>query len=178
VAILGNDPEGMTFVMPSSFEKHLMKRPATLFIIALICALPVTSPAVSAQAHQTDHPGLVILRGQVVCLDARGRKLDALFGCDDATRFAILDKAGVLHQVSPVDTNAAIFTDSRVRQRELQVTAKLNDKQLLDIIHVQSIRDGKLYDIYYFCEICNIRAYAPGLCPCCRNELEFRETPN
>jgi hypothetical protein len=42
---------------------------------------------------------------------------------------------------------------------------------------VQSIREGKLYDIYYFCELCNVRAYAPGPCPCCRNELEFRETP-
>jgi rubrerythrin len=47
----------------------------------------------------------------------------------------------------------------------------------LELIKVQSIREGKLYDIYYFCEICNIREYAPGLCPCCRNELEFRETP-
>ena len=164
--------------MPSPGEKHLMKRPAILFIIALICAPPVSALAAPVQAQQTDHPGLIVLRGQVACLDAGGRKLDSLFGCDNATRFAILDRAGVLHQVSPVDSNAAIFTDARVRQRELQVTAKLNDKQLLEIIQVRSVRDGKLYDIYYFCEICNIRAYAPGLCPCCRNELEFRETPN
>ena len=155
-----------------------MKRPATLFIIALICSLPALSLAASAQANHTDHAGLTVLRGQVVCLDARGRPLDSLFGCDNATRFAILDKAGALHPVSPADANAAIFTDPRVRQRDLQVTAQLNDKQLLEIIQVRSIRDGKLYDIYYFCEICNIRAYAPGLCPCCRNELEFRETPN
>ena len=31
----------------------------------------------------------------------------------------------------------------------------------LEIVLVQSIREGKLYDIYYFCELCNIRAYAP-----------------
>ena len=153
-----------------------MKRPAILFIIALICLPPVLSLAASAQDNHTDHPALVVLRGHVTCLDAQGRKLDSLFGCNDATRFAILDKEGALRPVSPSDPNAAIFTDIRVRQRELQVTAKLNDKQLLEIIHVQSIRDGKLYDIYYFCEICNIRTYAPGLCPCCRNELEFRET--
>jgi rubrerythrin len=69
-----------------------------------------------------------------------------------------------------------MFTDSRVRQRDLQVTARLRVGDHLEIIKVQSIKDGKLYDIIYFCEVCNIRAYAPGLCPCCRNELEFRET--
>lgn len=153
-----------------------MKRSVILIIIALICLPPFASLAASAQDNPTSHPALVVLRGHVVCLDAKGRKLDILFGCNDATRFAILDKEGALHPVSPADPNAAIFTDSRVRQRELQVTAQLNDKQLLEIIQVQSIRDGKLYDIYYFCEICNIRTYAPGLCPCCRNELEFRET--
>jgi len=41
---------------------------------------------------------------------------------------------------------------------------------------VQSVKEGKLYDIFYYCEVCSITAYTPGLCPCCRNELEFRES--
>jgi rubrerythrin len=76
-----------------------------------------------------------------------------------------------------MDTSTAIFTDGRVRQRELQVTARLDSKSQLEIIRVQSIKEGKLYNLYYFCEICNITAYAPGPCPCCGNELEFREIP-
>jgi hypothetical protein len=63
-----------------------------------------------------------------------------------------------------------------VRERELQITARLREGNQLETIKVQSVKDGKLYDIYYFCDICSIRAYTPGLCPCCRNELEFRET--
>ncbi len=37
--------------------------------------------------------------------------------------------------------------------------------------------DGKLHDVHYYCEVCNITAYAPGLCPCCRREMELKETP-
>jgi rubrerythrin len=72
----------------------------------------------------------------------------------------------------------AMFTDMRVRQRDLQITARLRAGDQLELIKVQSVKEGKLYDLFYFCEVCNIRAYAPGPCPCCRNEMEFRETPN
>jgi hypothetical protein len=70
-----------------------------------------------------------------------------------------------------------VFADSRVRQRELQITARAHARDELEIIKVQSIKAGKLYDIFYYCDVCSITAYVPGLCPCCRNELEFRETP-
>ena len=83
------------------------------------------------------------------------------------------DNTGVL----PTDTMTAVFTDTRVRQRELQVTARLRAGDQLEIIKVQSVKEGKLYDILYYCEVCSITAYTPGLCPCCRNELEFREKP-
>jgi hypothetical protein len=76
----------------------------------------------------------------------------------------------------PNDEEAAIFSDHRVRERDLQLTVKVHPGDRLELVKVQSIRQGKLYDLYFFCELCNITAYAPGLCPCCRNELEFRET--
>ncbi len=112
-----------------------------------------------------------------MCLDDAGRIVDSLFYCK-TSRFGFVDKDSKLYRFSEADTQAAIFTDARVRQRELQITAQLHGVNQLEIIKVQSVRDGKLYDIYYFCELCNIRAYAPGLCPCCRNELQFRESPS
>lgn len=113
-----------------------------------------------------------------MCLDESGNRTGALFGCDKLTsRFGLVDKDAKLHTFDPAQAPTAIFTDDRVRARDLQITARLNSKRQLELIKVQSVREAKLYDIYYFCEICNIRAYAPGPCPCCRNELEFRETP-
>jgi rubrerythrin len=91
--------------------------------------------------------------------------------------FGFATKDGKLIKFMPADAMAAMFTDLRVRQRELQITARLRAADQLELIKVQSVKEGKVYDIFYFCEVCNIKAYAPGLCPCCRNELEFRETP-
>jgi hypothetical protein len=34
-------------------------------------------------------------------------------------------------------------------------------------------KDGKKYTISYWCEVCSIRTYTPGLCMCCRDETEL-----
>lgn len=137
------------------------------------------SHIIEARQIKDAHAGaLVVIRGRAVCLDEAGGQLDALAGCDNqANRFGLVGKDARFYRFDPADPSTAVFTDERVRSRDLQITARLNSKNQLELIKVQSVQEGKLYDIYYFCEICNIRAYAPGPCPCCRNELEFRETP-
>jgi rubrerythrin len=160
------------------FEKQQMIRFLAPLLMALLYLMPLSPIIAARQFKDTDARTLVVIKGRVVCLDESGNQRDALFGCDERTsRFGIVDKDAKLHSFDPADTSTAVFTDARVRTRELQVTARLNAKKLLEIIKVQSIREGKLYDIYYFCEICNIRAYTPGPCPCCQKELEFKETP-
>ncbi len=47
-------------------------------------------------------------------------------------------------------------------------------------IHTQSMwvwRDGKRMRISYWCALCSIREYTPGVCPCCQQEmaLDLRE---
>jgi len=122
--------------------------------------------------------GFVVARGHVVCLDSLDRPVDSLFSCGNgAARFGLTSRDGKLYKFSPGDAMISVFSDSRVRERELQITGTLHAPNTLEIIKLQSVKDGKLFDIYYFCELCNIKAYTPGLCPCCRNELEFRETP-
>jgi len=147
-------------------------------LMAFVGLTPSVKPIDAAQDDGVGQPGLVVLRGHIICLDATGKRLDALLACNGPNvRYSLSDKDGKLHDFSAIDASAAIFTDVRVRQRELQITAQVTAKHQLEIVRVQSIREGRLYDLYYFCELCNIRAYAPGLCPCCRNEMEFRETP-
>ena len=146
--------------------------------MALVC-LPLFWLHVEAGNWQNpEADGLVVIRGRVVCLHDLGRPADSLFGCDGRTSpRGILDKESKLYTFDAMDPSTAIFSDARVLARVLQVTARVKAKSQLELIKVQSVRDGILCDIYYFCEVCKIRAYAPGPCPCCRNELEFRETP-
>jgi hypothetical protein len=130
-----------------------------------------------AQSIAAQDRAFVILRGRAVCLDAFDKPVDSPFACSEANpRFGFASKDGKLYRFPQTDSMITVFTDSRVRERELQITARLRESNQLETIKVQSVKNGKLYDIYYFCDICNIRAYTPGLCPCCRNELEFRET--
>lgn len=146
--------------------------------MALLCSMAVSPIVEARQLKDADPRAFVVIRGRAVCLDESGNQREALFGCDQRPlRFGLVGKGAKLHNFEPADASTAIFTDARVRSRDLQVTARLNAKGRLELIKVQSIREERLYDIYYFCEICNIRAYAPGPCPCCQNELEFRETP-
>ena len=139
---------------------------------------PSLAFALSPIGFQEDEPALVVVRGRAVCLDSIGREGDSFLGCDGANQsFGFASKAGKLYKFLPGDVMTAMFTDIRVRQRELQVNARLHSGYRLEVIKVQSIKEGKLYDIFYYCDVCNIKSYAPGLCPCCRNELEFKETP-
>jgi hypothetical protein len=143
--------------------------PLIIFLLMAFAA-PLATPAVQSAP--------VVLRGHVVCLDAAGKRSAASSACDGpGARFALSGSDEKLYAFSADDAATAMFTDLRVRRRELQITAQMAAHDQLEILLVQSIREGKLYDIYYFCELCNIRAYAPGLCPCCRNEMELRETP-
>ncbi|MEK6320557.1 MAG: hypothetical protein AABN33_02615 [Acidobacteriota bacterium] len=152
------------------------------FLVALLVTLVLSPPlsSLAAAANPINLQGedytLTVIRGRAVCLDAAGREVDALFGCNEA-RHGFAGKDRRLYRLSATDAMTAMFSDARVRQRELQVSARLRAGDQLEVIKVQSVKEGKLYDIVYFCEVCNVKAYAPGLCPCCRNELEFRETP-
>ena len=136
----------------------------TLTLLLLVLLAPF-----SRAAAGEDNAPLVVLRGRVVCLEGK---------CDGAApRFAMRATDQNLYTFLESDELAAIFLDPRVRGRELQITARLQAKDRLEIIKVKSIIDGRVYDLYYFCEVCNITAYVPGPCPCCRKELELRETP-
>jgi hypothetical protein len=131
---------------------------------------------VASPAMPLDGGSLAILRGRVECTDAQGKSVAPMFDCKDGSTFVLTTSGGKRYGFVSGDVETAVFTDGRVRQRDLQITAKLHEGDRLELVKVQSIRGGQLYDIYYFCELCNITAYAPGLCPCCRATLEFRET--
>ncbi|HWN97823.1 MAG TPA: hypothetical protein VNS63_00975 [Blastocatellia bacterium] len=152
-----------------------MDRFLVLLLLALLHLTPFPLQGGTDRSPGAESNSLTVIRGRVVCFDARGRN-DAV-SCDSNSTFGLLSIDGKRYKFLLTDSSTAMFADSRVRQRDLQITAKLLPGDKLETVTVQSIKQGKLYDIYYFCELCNIRAYAPGPCPCCRNELEFRETP-
>jgi hypothetical protein len=120
----------------------------------------------------------VVLTGRASCVEPSGRVVPDDDDCAvESVKFLFHSKDGNTYSFVPDDALTAMFSDHRVRQRDLQITAWERRKGQLELVAVESTKNGKLYDLYYYCQICNITAYAPGPCPCCRRDLEFRETP-
>jgi hypothetical protein len=143
--------------------------------LCLWLSLSCYQPAFAQEKKAASHPQ-VVLSGRVACLDESGRRLDAEHGCNQAShRYELLTSDGKRYQFSADDLIVPIFKESRVRKMELQITALLHENDLLELIKVLAIKEGKLYDIYYFCDLCNITAYGPGPCSCCFQPLVFIE---
>ena len=120
----------------------------------------------------------IIVRGRIVCVDRSGKKLTGEGVCDlhkQKLGFAAAD--GKLFTFWHEDTLGAMLADPRVTKHLLQLIARLHLNDQLETIRIQAVREAKLYDLFYFCHVCNITAYAPGPCPCCYQELEFIERP-
>jgi hypothetical protein len=132
----------------------------------------------AAQENKKASPAQVVLRGYVACLDESGHRLNCEQNSNQASPiYELLARDGKRYKFSPDDLIVPMFTESRVRKMELQITALLHENNLLELIKVSAIKEGKLYDIYYFCDLCNITAYGSGPCPCCFEPLVFIEKP-
>jgi hypothetical protein len=132
----------------------------------------------AASTSSVPQPGMsaagVEWRGHAVCVDETGGRRE----CAPAgNRYALQTADGTLHWFAPNDPLAPVFDDPRIRQQELVVKVRPRSDGTADLIKVYSAKHGKLYDVRYFCEICNVTSFVPGLCPCCRAEMELKETP-
>src|SRR5262249_23718338 len=144
---------------------------------SLLAVTPFSLPALSAP---TDDAQNVSLRGRVICLTEELQKSYQLTP-DCETRghvYTLKTVEGKLYPFLPIDTAAAIWMDERYRTRDLQITARLFSKtNFIEVIKFQSWLNGKLHDLYYFCDICNITTHKPGPCECCQEPVVFHETP-
>jgi hypothetical protein len=85
---------------------------------------------------------------------------------------------GTAYTIPEDDASRLLFVDGRLRDRPLCVTAvKAAGKNRLQVIAVQVVKDEVVYDVDYWCEICQITANCPGACVCCGDPLEYRERP-
>ena len=67
--------------------------------------------------------------------------------------------------------------DHRLVNREVRLEGTMKPDGRFEVAHLYTIRDGKLYKVRYYCEICNIVALEPGRCVCCQRPTELQEIP-
>jgi hypothetical protein len=113
-------------------------------------------------------------RGRAVCVDATG----AIEACaSEGNRYAMRSADGALRWFRSDDPLAPVFDDVRIRGQEIVARVRPHADGTGELIKVYSAKHDKRHDVRYFCEICNVTSFVPGLCPCCRAEMELRETP-
>jgi hypothetical protein len=103
----------------------------------------------------------------------QGVKIDAdqqilVLDCDDGKIYPLVKDEGA----------RMFFKDAKLLNRPMKLTARLLPKtQFLQVITVHSVVNGKLHDVYYWCDVCVIKRFEAGICDCCGAPMDFRETP-
>ena len=157
-------------------------RSQTLIGAALVLLVWGDPALLGASGHggHDSAPRKVTVRGRTVCLDDSGTPASSLEGCDSGEtgfQFALKSAGGEIYRFSSSDSRVTMLTDPRVRASELEVQGWLTPENVLAIVHLYSIHEGRRYEPYYYCPTCNITSHTPGLCWCCRNPFEFHEDP-
>lgn len=136
--------------------------------------------AVSARDAVHQETGNVSIRGRVVCLtEELDKNFQVMPDCSNRHHvWSIKTSEGKIFPLLPTDSAAAVWMDERFRVRVLQVTARsFPNSDFIEVVNLQSWVNGKLHDLYYFCDVCMITTFKPGPCECCQDPVVFRETP-
>ncbi|HEV2419173.1 MAG TPA: hypothetical protein VGX94_15360 [Terriglobia bacterium] len=70
-----------------------------------------------------------------------------------------------------------VLEDKRLVNQELQLEGTPGPGGSFVVSRIYAVRDGKLYKIQYYCQVCNIIYVQPGHCYCCGRETELQEVP-
>lgn len=83
---------------------------------------------------------------------------------------------GRLVELSGDAETAAVLRDGRLGRDEFELRGRFTaeDAFAIDPIHLRAIfvwRGGRKLVVTYWCDVCAIRAWTPGKCQCCQDEM-------
>jgi hypothetical protein len=67
--------------------------------------------------------------------------------------------------------------DPRLAHREVRLEGALAQDGSFKVVHLFTVREGKLYKVRYYCNTCHLAALEPGPCVCCQQPTELQEIP-
>ncbi|MBS1812792.1 MAG: hypothetical protein JST84_31790 [Acidobacteria bacterium] len=137
----------------------------------------LATPALPLLAQAQDQFKPVVVRGRIVNL-TDVMQAQAKLEPEHGTIYCLKTAEGKLYPILPTDLAAAIYDDERFRQRELQITGRtFPEIPFLEVIKLQSVKWGRVFDMTFYCRVCEIRTHKGGPCACCQDPLEFSEEP-
>ncbi len=130
------------------------------FILSVLAVITLTSP-ILAQIHTPDAE--TNFTGKLVTLEGTGLVL----------------RTGKKELKLSARTSYLFHTlqDKRLANREVRLEGTTEPDGTFEVSKLFTLRDGKLYRVRYYCEVCNIEALEPGNCVCCQQPTELQEIP-
>lgn len=159
-------------------------------VAALLAGLPgcsvarqaEDSPSSTALAGETPGPTSFEKRGRLVCL---AEEMSDRFGArvppvhDHVLAFRVggdlpTDEARY-YVILRTHFAKALFEDRRYEKETLIISGRLYPgSPALDVTRFRWVRDGKVEELFYWCEVCAIKTVDPNRCACCQADVEFR----
>jgi hypothetical protein len=151
-------------------------RNVSLVIVALaiLSIFSVLTKSAEPESKTTTLEGKVVPLAGI--LEKFGSKLDP----EAAPQWlALVTNDGKVYPLIKDDGSRLFFADSHLQNRTMRVSGRLfQDTHLLQVLSVNSVKNGQLHEIYYWCDICSIRRNELlKKCDCCGGPMELREEP-
>ena len=150
-------------------------------LISFVFFEPVSFPAdaLSESTAKRVEVQKVKLRGRIVCLvEELHAKHDVELPSDHQHLWALKSQDGKLFTILRGRFSDAIFMDPQVRSKELILAVRLfSEAQAIEVTEIQTVRNGIICELYYYCDVCSIKSISPEICACCREPVRLVEEP-
>lgn len=123
-----------------------------------------SGPSTQAADAATGTNALVELKGRVVPVP-------------DSTNLQFQVESGPNYKLLPSRDAKALFADTNLHSRFLIAKGQIHSREsAFEVIgKLHEVRNNKIYELYYYCDICSIETSFPGPCLCCREDVVLRE---
>jgi hypothetical protein len=145
-------------------------------------APPAKTPEKKAPAKPAPKPAAKhiteSIRGKVVWIsEALARKHGVRLDADAAETMAAIETAdGELIPLMKEDRGRGFWKDERLRGIDVElIVRRYKGVPLVQVIRVYRLKDGKKYDVDYWCDICAIQMFELKDCECCQGPIRLRE---
>jgi hypothetical protein len=118
------------------------------------------------------------LHGRVVWLAEAMMRLHGVESDADAAQanVALETRNGELIPIVKDARGRAFFLDARWRNREMELLVKrYSGSPQAKVIRIRTLKNGKKYDLDYWCDICAIPMFELKECECCQGPIRIRE---
>jgi hypothetical protein len=130
-----------------------------------VFVLGVTFALLASVADSTTNA--VTLQGRVIPASGSG------------TNLTFKTESGTIYKLLRTAQSEALFLDTNLHTKILLLKGNIvPQKRAFEVTgNLHSMKDGKVNELYYYCDICSIKSSIPGPCQCCRQPVRLVEEP-